>query len=242
MEDIAEEGEEAERMVQHRENTFEKAGNPANPETRQDAGKHSSLPTISAILPNENDQGNKKAVRQWKKIRESLSTIIGREKKKDISKMSMLELTSLFEGIRDCRYLRVGAHTSYRETVSTANTADVLLVRWWTKPSLGIIWVHPNSVYSYLYSYLCEVAAKYQRFFFKSLDDKVSYRFFESTTIFFNLLKKICDKNFNFIQDTINVQIKQNFCCFFAAVINDFFFCLGFSLLPFRSDGPVRIT
>lgn len=111
MEDIAEEGEGAEKSVRHRTNN-ELASNPANPESKEH-GKH-SLPTISAVLPTENEQGNKKAIRQWRKIRESLSVIVGREKKKDLTKMSMLELTSLFEGIRDCRYLRVGAHTSYR--------------------------------------------------------------------------------------------------------------------------------
>lgn len=111
MENIAEEGEDAEKSTEQRTNN--------GPESKQgkieskEQGTH-SLPCVSAVLPTEHEQGNKKAIRQWRKIRESLSIIIGREKKKDITKMSMLELTSLFEGIRDCRYLRVGSHTSYR--------------------------------------------------------------------------------------------------------------------------------
>lgn len=76
--------------------------------------KDKPVQSISSILPKDDEQGNRMAVEKWRKIRESLSTIAGRQKKKDISKMSMLELTSLFEGIRDCRYLRVGNHTSYR--------------------------------------------------------------------------------------------------------------------------------
>lgn len=70
--------------------------------------------TISDVLPKDEEQGNRKAREKWRKIRESLSLIVARHKKKDISKMTMLELTSLFEGIRECRYLRVGNHTTYR--------------------------------------------------------------------------------------------------------------------------------
>lgn len=81
---------------------------------RKNNENNSSLPSISSLLPIEEDHGSKRARERWRKIRESLSIIINREKKKDITKMSLLELTNLFEEIRHCRYLRVGNHTSYR--------------------------------------------------------------------------------------------------------------------------------
>lgn len=93
------------------ENTKENANNNEESMSTQDRWL---IPSIANVLPKDHEQGNKKARERWRKIRESLSTIVNRQKKKDISKMSLYELTTLFEGIRECRYLRVGSHTSYR--------------------------------------------------------------------------------------------------------------------------------
>lgn len=63
------------------------------------------------ITPTDNT--NQRAKEQWKKVRESLTKITGKKKKTDINKLSMIELTKLYEEIRECRYLRVGNHSSF---------------------------------------------------------------------------------------------------------------------------------
>lgn len=58
--------------------------------------------------------GDSKAKGKWTKVRQSLKTLTCQSQQKDISKMSLAEMTRLFEEIRECRYLRVGHHTSFR--------------------------------------------------------------------------------------------------------------------------------
>lgn len=73
------------------------------------------LPPIISLLPKETDQVNSRARQNWRKLRESLSKLIdSRERNLDMSKMTLAQLTRMFEDIKECRYLRVGNHTSYR--------------------------------------------------------------------------------------------------------------------------------
>ena len=73
------------------------------------------LPPILSLLPKESEQINSRARQNWRKLRESLSKLTdSRKRKTDISKMTLAELTRMFEDIKECRYLRVGNHTSYR--------------------------------------------------------------------------------------------------------------------------------
>lgn len=76
----------------------------------------------------ETDEGQQRAPGQWKKLRDSLGTISEKKKKNDISKFSMMELTQLFEEIRECRYLRVGNHSRFtaEQTSQTSNTCKCL--------------------------------------------------------------------------------------------------------------------
>ena len=93
----------------------------------RDTNTHKSDPPytpVSADLPpdisaTDNNEANQRAKMQWKKVRDSLGKITEKKKKTDINKLSMLELTKLFEEIRECRYLRVGNHSSF-----TADRAD----------------------------------------------------------------------------------------------------------------------
>ena len=74
----------------------------------------SRLPPIISLLPKEEEQTNSRAKQNWRKLRESLSKLIDAREKTDITKMTLAELTRMFEEIKECRYLRVGSHTSYR--------------------------------------------------------------------------------------------------------------------------------
>lgn len=74
---------------------------------------------IPAPNTTDNDEGNERAKGQWKKVRDSLGKITGKKRKTDINKLSMMELTKLFEEIRECRYLRVGNQSSF--TAERAN-------------------------------------------------------------------------------------------------------------------------
>lgn len=75
---------------------------------------HENSPNITAT---EEDEGKQTAKARWKTVRDSLPKITA-SKKTDKSKLSMLELTKLFEEIRECRYLRVGSNSRYTDHTS----------------------------------------------------------------------------------------------------------------------------
>lgn len=68
------------------------------------------------------DESHQRAKGQWEKLRDSLGTISEKKKKADINKFSMMELTKLFEEIRECRYLRVGDHSRFTAEQTSQNT------------------------------------------------------------------------------------------------------------------------
>ena len=68
------------------------------------------------------DESRQRAKGQWEKLRDSLGTISEKKKKADINKFSMMELTKLFEEIRECRYLRVGDHSRFTAEQTSQNT------------------------------------------------------------------------------------------------------------------------
>ena len=72
----------------------------------------------------ERDESHQRAKGHWNKLRDSLGTISEKKKKTDINKLSMLELTKLFEEIRECRYIRVGNHSRFtaQQTSENSNT------------------------------------------------------------------------------------------------------------------------
>ena len=76
----------------------------------------------------ETDEGHQRAQGQWKKLRNSLGTVSAKKKKNDINEFSMMELTKLFEEIRECRYLRVGNHSRFtaEQTSQNSNTCKCL--------------------------------------------------------------------------------------------------------------------
>lgn len=78
-----------------------------------------SLPSTST---SEKDESHQRAKGQWKKLRDSLETISEKKKKTDINKFSMMELTKLFEEIRECRYLRVGNHSRFTAEQASQNS------------------------------------------------------------------------------------------------------------------------
>lgn len=65
----------------------------------------------------EEDGGKQRARARWKIVRDSLPKITT-SKKTDKNKLSMLELTKLFEEIRECRYLRVGSNSRFTDHTS----------------------------------------------------------------------------------------------------------------------------
>ena len=74
---------------------------------------------ISKTVENESNQGAKT---KWKTVRDSLQKI-AKNTKTDINKFSMLELSKLFEEIRECRYLRVGSDS--RSTDQTSHSRNI---------------------------------------------------------------------------------------------------------------------
>ena len=76
----------------------------------------------------ETDEDHQRTKGQWQKLQDSLGAISEKKKKNDINKFSMMELTKLFEEIRDCRYLRVGNHSSFtaEQTNQNSNTCKCL--------------------------------------------------------------------------------------------------------------------
>lgn len=86
----------------------EKRMNTSSPDSDRSLSPNNEhfLPAINTT--DNSETGNQKAKGQWKKVRESLRKITGKKQKTDINKLSMMELTKLFEEIRECRYLRVG--------------------------------------------------------------------------------------------------------------------------------------
>lgn len=89
---------------------------------------HTSEDSRCSTSTTERDEGHQRAKGQWKKLRDSLGTISEKKKKTDINKFSMMELTKLFEEIRECRYLRVGNHSRFtaEQTSQNSNTCKCL--------------------------------------------------------------------------------------------------------------------
>lgn len=85
---------------------------------------HMSEDSLSSPSTTENDESNQRAKRQWKKVQETLGTITEKRKKTDINKFSMMELTKLFEEIRECRYLRVGNNSRFTAEHATGQTTN----------------------------------------------------------------------------------------------------------------------
>lgn len=69
--------------------------------------------SLSSTDTTDKVESNQRAKGQWKKVRDSLGKITEKRKKTDINKFSMMELTKLFEEIRECRYLRVGNQSRF---------------------------------------------------------------------------------------------------------------------------------
>jgi len=93
----------------------------------------SSLNSDTKDLSTHTSEGSRNESRQrakgeWEKLRDSLGTISEKKKKADINKFSMMELTKLFEEIRECRYLRVGDHSRFtaEQTSQNSNTCKCL--------------------------------------------------------------------------------------------------------------------
>ena len=100
------------------ETNEEKSSKQVMPGITEETGytSHQEHSLISGnLLPDitPTDNTNQRAKEQWKKVRESLTKITGKKKKTDINKLSMIELTKLYEEIRECRYLRVGNHSRF---------------------------------------------------------------------------------------------------------------------------------
>lgn len=85
---------------------------------------HISEDSLSSTSTTENDESNQRAKSQWKKVRDSLGTITEKRKKTDINKFSMMELTKLFEEIRECRYLRVGNNSKFTAEHASGQTSN----------------------------------------------------------------------------------------------------------------------
>ena len=83
---------------------------------------HTSEDSRSSTSTPERDESHQKAIGQWNKLRDSLGTVSGKKKKTDINKFSMMELTKLFEEIRECRYLRVGNHSRLTAEQTSQNS------------------------------------------------------------------------------------------------------------------------
>ena len=98
--------------------------------TSSQASERSLTPKNSDLLPaistTDEEEGNERAKGQWTKVRQSLEKITGKKQRTDINKFSMMELTKLFEEIRECRYLRVGNQSSFTEEPANHITCKCL--------------------------------------------------------------------------------------------------------------------
>ena len=83
---------------------------------------HTSEDSRCSTSTTERDEGHQRAQGQWKKLRDSIGTISEKKKKTDINQFSMIELTKLFEEIRECRYLRGGNHSRFTAEQASQNT------------------------------------------------------------------------------------------------------------------------
>ena len=85
---------------------------------------HTSEGSRCSTCTTERDEGHQRTKGQWKKLQDSLGTISEKKKKTNINKFTMMELTKLFEEMRECRYLRVGNHSGFtaEQANQTTNT------------------------------------------------------------------------------------------------------------------------
>ena len=105
--------------AQHKRTAVDVTADGAQPNSQGSDRSLKKGDLIPALNTTDNDEGNERAKGQWKKVRDSLGKITGKKRKTDINKLSMMELTKLFEEIRECRYLRVGNQSSF--TAERAN-------------------------------------------------------------------------------------------------------------------------
>lgn len=80
--------------------------------------------SLSSTDTTDKDGSKQRAKGQWKKVRDSLGTITEKRKKTDINKFSMMELTKLFEEIRECRYLRVGNQSRFTAEHTSSQSSN----------------------------------------------------------------------------------------------------------------------
>ena len=85
--------------------------------TSSQASERSLTPMNTDLLPaistTDKEERNERAKGQWTKVRQSLEQTTDKKQRTDINKFSMMELTKLFEEIRECRYLRVGNQSNF---------------------------------------------------------------------------------------------------------------------------------
>ena len=102
----------------------------SNESLRQDTDKKDFTYTSEDSPPStgttDKDESNQKGKGHWNQVRDSLGKITEKRKKTDINKFSMMELTKLFEEIRECRYLRVAPHSRFTEEHASSNTCKCL--------------------------------------------------------------------------------------------------------------------
>ena len=80
---------------------------------------------LSRTLPASQVQ-LKKAQQNWSRVRQSLKSIAKPSKPRDIGKLSLTEMTRLFEEIRECRYLRVGHNKGFRGDTATGEVCKCI--------------------------------------------------------------------------------------------------------------------
>lgn len=118
-------------ISQHYQSTFqpERTANAANkekttketmPDITEERNMYTNSQSSSERCLTANDSGDfltpitktekndERAKAHWKKVRDAVGKITGQKQKTNLNKLSMIELTKLFEEIRECRYLRFG--------------------------------------------------------------------------------------------------------------------------------------